>query len=287
VPSPPRTLRRALLGFLTPPTCLSGEVPEHRRPGRRTVSRRVSAERAPRRLGLLSYNLQRAVRELQVIRTLTRCAAEHTPDVVLLQEAPRDLWNHPGLEPVFAGCNLFYAPFHQVERPREECPGSIPGNRHRAGEFGQVIATRLALDRCEVIELPTVTRAGLGRGHLLKRIALSVEIPIEDGRTLRLVNVHFEPFVWPRGRGPQQAELLRALPHDEGCVDLCVGDFNAAFGVRREPGLVPWWRVGFEAALPRGRRLDNALARGHRSLEAIRLDGRGSDHRPLWIRAEL
>jgi endonuclease/exonuclease/phosphatase family metal-dependent hydrolase len=282
VPSSPRTLRRALLGFLTPPTCLTGEVPEPRRPGRRTVSRQVSADQAPRRLGLLSYNLQRAVREPEVIRTLTRCAADHAPDVVLLQEVPRDLWDRPAVEPVFAGCNLFYAPFHQVERP-----GSRPGGRYRAGEFGQVIATRFALDRCEVIELPTVTRAGLGRGHLLKRIALSVEIPIEDGRTLRLVNVHFEPFVWPRGRRPQQAELLRALPRQEGCVDLCVGDFNAAFGVRREPGLVPWWRAGFEAALPRGRRLDNGLARGHRSLDAIRLDGRGSDHRPLWIRAEL
>jgi len=283
MPSAPRVLRRALLGFLTPSTFITDELPTSRRPGRRAVLKTASEDRVQGRLRLLSYNLQRAVREPEVVGALTRSVAEHAPDVLLLQEAPRDLWTHPALAPVFDRLNLFYAPFHQVERR---------GRRDRvsevdATEFGQVIATRLALGRPEVVELPTVTRAGLGRGHLLKRIALRVEIPIEDGRTLRLVNVHHEPFVWPRGRRPQHAELLRGLPGDDRCVDLCIGDFNAAFGIRREPGLVPWWRKGFEAALPRGRHLDNALARGHRSLHAVLLEGRGSDHRPLRIDVEL
>lgn len=253
-------------------------MPESRRPGRRAVLREISADRAPRTFRLLSYNLQRGYREEEILRSLTRSVAQHAPAVLLLQEAPRDLWAHRVLAAAFEGRNLFYAPFHQVERP---------GRLYRAPEYGQVIVTRFGLSRCRVVELPTVTRAGLGRGHLLKRIALAVEIPIEDGRTLRLVNVHHEPFVWPRGRRPQHAELLQRLPHDDGCVDLCVGDFNATFGVRREPGLLPWWREGFEAALPRGRHLDNALARGHRKLRAIRLPRAGSDHRALRIDVEL
>ena len=281
--SSPRVLRRALLGFLTPPTALTGEVPESRRPDRRAVLREVSSERAPRTLRLLSYNLQRGYREEEILHSLTHSVAEHAPDLLVLQEAPRNLWAHPSLAAVFAGRNLFYAPFHQIDRHQVERPGHL----YRAPEYGQVIATRFGLSRCRVVELPTVTRAGLGRGHLLKRIALRVEIPTEDGRTLRLVNVHHEPFVWPRGRRPQHAELLRALPRDDRCVDLCIGDFNAAFGIRREPGLVPWWREGFEAALPRGRHLDNALARGHRSLRARVLDVRGSDHRPLRVRVRL
>lgn len=287
MPPAPRVLRRALLGFLTRPTAILDEVPEALRPARRAVLLMGAPQGAPPgdhqeprgKLRLLSYNLQRAGREAAMVRTLLATIRDHAPDVLLLQEAPRGLWRHPELAPVFAGRDLFYAPFHQVSRT---------SGRYKHPEYGQLIASRLPLLDTEVIELPTVTRAGLGRGHLLKRIALLAEIrlvpsPLADRRRLRLVNVHHEPFVWPRGRRPQHETLLTRLPVQRGAVDVCAGDFNATFGVQREPGLAPWWRRGFEAALQHGRCLDNALARGHRTLRATRLRLPGSDHRPLLV----
>lgn len=281
MPPSSRVLRRALQGFLTRPTILTGEVPEGLRPAQRAVVRNGSQRRISRELHLLSYNLQRAYREPEMIRTLVEATADHRPDVLLLQEVPRGLWLRPELAAVFAGRDLFYAPFHLVERP---------AGRYRSREYGQLIASRFALDRTEVLELPTVTRAGLGPGHLLKRVALLAELPLRDGRKLRLANVHHEPFVWPAGRSPQHAALLQRLQEPErpeSWIDLCVGDFNALFGVRREPGLAEWWARGFEPALPRGRHLDNALARGHRELRAVKLRKPGSDHRPLVVQVEL
>lgn len=290
MPPGPRVLRRALLGFFTRAIELHDEVPEALRPAQfAVVNRDAQADGSrgrpgsPRELCLLSYNLQRAGREAAMVRTLVEIARGHVPDVLVLQEAPRGLWEHPELASIFAGRDLFYAPFHQVTR--------ISG-RYRHAEYGQLIASRWPLLDPEVIELPTVTRAGLGPGHLLKRIALAAEISLapatlsgkpSDGRRLRLANVHHEPFVWPRGRGPQHAALLARLSARGEGVDLCIGDFNATFGVRREPGLGPWWGQGFEAALPRGRSLDNALSRGHRSLRAESLRMPGSDHRPLLV----
>lgn len=286
VPPKLRVLRRALRGFLTRPTEIVGEVPEELRPVRRAVHRtgtRSAASIIPSDpLHLLSYNVQRAYREPEMIRTLAAACAEHSPDVLLLQEAPRELWSHPDLEPVFAGRHLFYAPFHLVDRP---------GGRYRHAEYGQLVASRIPLGKTRVLELPTVTRAGLGSGHLLKRIALLAELSLPDDRILRLANVHHEPFVWPAGRTPQHEALFRWLRTSESsqgrCVELCIGDFNATFGVHREPGLADWWAKGFEAALPRGRHLDNALARGHRGLRATHLRERGSDHRPLLVEVEV
>lgn len=285
----PRILRRALLGLLTPPVAILDDVPEDRRPARRTVFRPAAFGPAPhpgprsvaQRLVLLSYNLQRTYREAAVLASLSDAVAEHAPDLLLLQEVPRDLWCHPRLAAIFDPLDLFYAPFHQLDRPR--------GAFHHP-EYGQLTASRFPLHNPQVLELPTVTRAGLGRGHVLKRIALLTELPMADGRVLRLAHVHHEPFVWPRGRTPQHTAVLERLPRRDEAVDLCVGDFNASRGVLREPGLEPWWRQGFEAALPAaGRRdnVDNALVRGHRKLEARRLRRSGSDHPPVLVRVEL
>lgn len=278
MPPVPGVLRRALVGFFTPSVAITGEVPEALRPARRSVFlQRVkpgAARQSSGELHLLSYNLQRAYREAAMIRTILATVRDHTPDVLLFQEAPRGLWEHPKLAPVFDGRDLFYAPFHQVSR--------LSGC-YRHPEYGQLIASRLPLLDTEVVELPTVTRARLGRGHLLKRIALLAEIRLSEDRRLRLANVHFEPFVWPWGRKPQHETVLTRLPARGDVIDVCAGDFNAALGVRREPGLAPWWRQGFEAALPRGRFLDNALVRGHRALNAARLPMPGSDHRPLLV----
>jgi endonuclease/exonuclease/phosphatase family metal-dependent hydrolase len=272
---------RAIRGLLGPRTALVDELAPARRP-RALAHFEAVAGLAPvgSELAILSYNLQRAERLPEVAASLERGVAEHRPELVLLQETPFELLHHPALAPALAGRSLFYAPFHQVDTPDRRYP-------YRC--YGQLSASACRLEAAEVIELPTVNPAGLGPGHILKRIALYNELPLADGRRLGLLNLHIEPFARRRGRLPQYEAIAAAIDGRAPEVAVCCGDFNPSLGHRAEPGLALLAARGFANAFAhRWRALDTCLARGHAGfLEARALPLGGSDHRPILVRLRL
>jgi endonuclease/exonuclease/phosphatase family metal-dependent hydrolase len=279
-PLPP-PVQRAIRGFLGPRIVLGDELPPEWRPSANAL---IEARGEQRPLGstvtVLSYNVKRAERLPTVTASLSRAVEEHRPDLVLLQEAPLALLRRPGLRRVFADRSLFFAPFHQVERPDRRYP-------HR--QYGQLIASTRRMVSHRVVELPTVNPATLGAGHLMQRIALYAELPTFDGRTLGLVNVHNEPFARRRDRALQHRAFLRVVEDSAPDIAVCCGDFNPTFSQRGEPGIRMLLEHGFENAFARRwRAVDTCLARGHVGIEtAARLPLAGSDHRPIVIRLRL
>lgn len=272
---------RAIRGLLGPRVVLVDELPPARRP-RALAHFEAVAGLGPvgSELAILSYNLQRAERLSELAASLERAVAEHQPELVLLQEMPVELLDHPAFAPALAGRNLFFAPFHQVDSP---------DRRYPYRRYGQLSASACRLEAAEVIELPTVNPAGLGPGHILKRIALYSELPLADGRRLGLLNLHLEPFARRRGRLPQYEAIAAAIDGRAAEVAVCCGDFNPSLGQHGEPGLALLAAHGFVNAFAhRWRALDTCLARGHAGfLEARALPLGGSDHRPILVRLRL
>lgn len=231
-------------------------------------------------LSLISYNVKRGERWASLVASLRRAVHDHRPDCVLLQEAPIELVRSRELEPVLGGRSLFFAPFHRVGRPDRRYPYE---------QYGQLIASARRISNERVVELPTVNPSTLGPGHQMQRIALYVELVLEDGRTLGLVNVHNEPFARRRDRALQHEAILRAIGQRAPEIAVCCGDFNPTLSQRGEPGLRLLERHGFENAFAsRWRAVDTCLARGHREFtEATRLPLAGSDHRPVVFRLRL
>jgi endonuclease/exonuclease/phosphatase family metal-dependent hydrolase len=280
LPLPP-PLRRAIHGFLGRRAVLVDELPPERGP--RAVSLTEIAnglERLGAELTVLSYNVKRAERMQAVAATIERAVEDYRPDLIFLQETPVELFRHPRLAKIFAPRSLFFAPFHQVDRP---------DRRYPYDRYGQLIASARLMLEPRVIELPTVNPATLGPGHIMKRIALYAELPTADGRTVGAVNVHNEPFARRRDRCLQYETFLRAVDGRAPDVAVCCGDFNPSLSQRGEPGLRLLEAHGFDNAFAhRWRALDTCLARGHagfRSVDVLPLGG--SDHRPILVRLRL
>ena len=278
-PLPP--LRRALRGYLGPRTVLIDELPPERRPAALAFHRPVEGlGPVESELTVLSYNVQRGHRLEQAITTIREAVDRHRPDLVLLQEAPVELLGDPRLDPILAPRTLFYAPFHQVDRP---------DRRYSSRQYGQLIASAHTLEAPRVVELPTVNPSTLRRGHVMKRIALCGGLRMRDGRRMTVVNVHNEPFARRRDRLVQFEALLEAAQHRSPDVAILCGDFNPSLGQRGEPGHRLLESSGFENAFAhRWRTLDTCLASGHSgflSAESLRLPG--SDHRPIVVRVQL
>jgi endonuclease/exonuclease/phosphatase family metal-dependent hydrolase len=278
-PLPP--LRRALRGYLGRRTVLVDELPPDRRPSALAIHEPVDGlEPLESELTVLSYNVQRGQRLQKAAATIERAVADHRPDLIFLQEAPLELFRHPRLAGVFGVRTLFFAPFHQVDRP---------DRRYRYRQYGQLIASARTLDNPRILELPTVNPSVLGPGHIMKRIALYAELPTVDGRTVGIVNVHNEPFARPGDRLLQHQAFLDEVDRRDPNVAVCCGDFNPTLSQRGEPGLKLLESSGFENAFAhRWRTLDSCFARGHAeivSAESLRLGG--SDHRPIVVRLRV
>jgi len=279
-PLPP-PLRRAIHGYLGRRVVFVDELPPERRPAALSLTEIANGlERLGAELTVLSYNVKRAERLRAVAATIERAVEDHRPDLIFLQETPVELFRHPQLAKIFAPRSLFFAPFHQIDRP---------DRRYPYDRYGQLIASARLMREPRVIELPTVNPATLGPGHIMKRIALYAELPTADGRTVGAVNVHNEPFARRRDRCLQYEAFLRAIDRRAPDVAVCSGDFNPSLSQRGEPGLRLLEAHGFDNAFAhRWRTLDTCLARGHAGfLSADVLPLVGSDHRPIFIRLRL
>jgi len=278
-PLPP--LWRAARGYLGPRTVLIDELPPERRPSALALHRPVDGlGPVGSELTVLSYNVQRGHRLERAVTSIREAVDRHRPELVFLQEVPLELLSHPRLEGFLAARTLFYAPFHQVDRP---------DRFYSSRQYGQLIASAVALESPRVVELPTVNPSTLRRGHLMKRIALCGGLRTRDGLRIEVVNVHNEPFARRRVRLVQFEALLEAADHTSPDVAILCGDFNPSLTQRGEPGLRLLESSGFENAFAHRRRtLDTCLVRGHSrflSAESLRLPG--SDHRPIVVRVRL
>lgn len=274
-------LRRALAGYLGRHPVLVDELPAHRRPAALAQIRIASCgEALTDELRVLSYNIQRGERRARAAASLRAAVEVHRPHVILLQEAPVEFFRDGPSEELFAGRDLFFAPFHQVDRPDRRYPYRL---------YGQLTASTCPLESPLVVELPTVNPSSLGAAHTLKRIALYAELRAADGRVVGLVNVHNEPFARGRDRRLQHETLLQTIDERAPDIAVCCGDFNSTFSQRGEPGIRLLEAHGFSNAFPhRWRALDTCLARGHAGyLDAVRLPLAGSDHRPIAVRLRL
>jgi endonuclease/exonuclease/phosphatase family metal-dependent hydrolase len=274
-------LGRIVRGYLGRRTVLVDELPPEQRPSALAVDERAGdLEPLGANLTVLSYNVQRGQRLERVAASIERAVGDWAPDLVFLQEAPLELVRLPRLAPIMGRSSLFWAPFHQVDRPDQ---------RYRFRAYGQLIASTRALLESKVVELPTVNPSVLGPGHLMKRIALLASLKAADGRTVGVVNVHNEPFARPRDRLLQHRTFLEALEADAPDIAVCCGDFNPSFSQRSEPGLRLLEEAGFENAFAhRWRTLDSCFARGHAELVAAEhLSLSGSDHCPIVVRIKI
>jgi hypothetical protein len=130
-PLPP--LRRAIRDHLGPRTILTDELPPERRPSALAFHRSVEGlGPVESELTVLSYNVQRGHKLERAITTVREAVYRDRPDLVLLREAPLELLGHPRLESLMASRTLFYAPFHQVDRP---------DRFYSSRQYGQLIAT--------------------------------------------------------------------------------------------------------------------------------------------------
>lgn len=274
-------LRRAVSGYLYRRSVLVDELPENRRPtALAQIEGGTCCETLADELCILSFNIKRGERRARAAASLRSAVEAHCPQVVLLQEAPVEFFREEPAADLFAHRHLFFAPFHQVDRPDRRYPFRL---------YGQLIASTCPMHYHHVIELPTVNPSTLGPTHTLKRIALYAELSAVDGRTVGLVNVHNEPFARARDRRRQHEAFLEVVERRAPDVAVCCGDFNPTFSQRGEPGIRLLGEHGFANAFPhRWRALDTCLARGHAGLlEARRLPLGGSDHRPIVVRLRL
>lgn len=273
-------VRRALSGYLYHHAALVDELPAHRRPSALAQIEAGTCSDVPsEELCVLSYNIQRGERSAQAADSLRAAVEAHRPHAILLQEAPVEFFRDGPSAELFAGRDLFFAPFHQVDRPDRRYPYRL---------YGQLTASTCPMRNHHVIELPTVNPSTLGPAHTLKRIALYAEMEAADGRVVGLVNVHNEPFARARDRRLQHEAFLEVIEGRAPAVAVCCGDFNPTFSQRSEPGIRLLEDSGFSNAFARRRTLDTCLARGHAGFaDALRLPLTGSDHRPIAVRLRL
>ena len=228
-------------------------------------------------LRLVSWNIHRHYAPEGVVRGLERIRRELEPDLILLQEAPHRVgesyWDRPGVDGALAGLDLAWAPMHRVDRP---------GVYYDFDASGQLTAGRRRLVGVEVVPLPTVASAKLGRRHRFCRIGLVTRVALGDHGRVPVVNLHLENTTRPAGRALQLERLLARLGATPAVV---AGDLNTLFG-----GAEPLWnvaaRLGFRPVEAAGRRrlspqLDHVLVRGLEAGDARELQLGGSDHRPV------
>ena len=96
-PLPP--LRRAIRGYLGRRAVLIDELPPERRPSALVLHRPVDGlGPVGSELTVLSYNIQRGHRLERAITTIEEAVDRYRPELVFLQEAPREVIDHPRLE---------------------------------------------------------------------------------------------------------------------------------------------------------------------------------------------
>jgi endonuclease/exonuclease/phosphatase family metal-dependent hydrolase len=182
---------------------------------------------------VLTYNIKRGLGN-DGVTNLERTAtaiAKLKPDFVGLQEVD-DLTNRSGK----------VAQAAELGKQLGMQPAFAPFMKHDGGRYGMAILSKHPIEKIEAVELPT--------GHE-PRVALAVRVRLPSGKSVMLVNVHFD-WVDDDGYRFAQATKLKEYLNALEIPYLLLGDFNDQPGSRT---LQLLGRDTVEAVKPRGDRL--------------------------------
>lgn len=263
------TLQRFIRGLIGP------AILQVENEGKRTTRKIMLIEgKRPRfenPLKVLAWNIMRNYNSAQIRDSLERFKDEHDPDVFMLQEVPvyasKPWWEIKGIEELFRGYNLFYAPSHHVKK------------QNRVMNFqmsGTLIACRYGFEVAHAILLPTVT--GVREGTM-ERSTGYVKLKAK-GKRIGLTNVHLENACRPKGRRQQALSVINNLEKDD--VQIVAGDFNTIFG-KFETCLGELENAGFIHLLKETEgfmQLDHIFVKGVEG-EVRELNQKGSDHEAI------
>jgi endonuclease/exonuclease/phosphatase family metal-dependent hydrolase len=237
-------------------------------------------------LSLFSWNVYRNYRAARIEASLRQVIERHTPDVLLIQEAPVYDERPFADLPVFEGYHRFYAPVHEV----------LVRRRHlNFSSTGQLILSRHAFDATEVHELPVlpsrVHEAARQTGIVTRNVTYA-RFRLCTGGTLGVYNVHLENRAFPAGRAAQVRHLLDLIAAKDDRLVVVGGDFNTFLTRALETCLHLFEAAGFVNlySAPRLRllpRLDYFMVKGAAAAGARAVRGRGSDHAPLLATIQL
>jgi len=156
---------------------------------------------------------------------------EIDPDVILFQEIDRDSDRTGGVDQhrellarLHYPCHAT-APYHRVPyvpSPDHEHMGRV--DMHLA------VLSRVRLDEARRHQLPLLDEPWWRRLFNLRRAVLEVQVPVQGGPDLALLDTHLSAFSHGDGTLPRQIEAVRRLAlrtRDAGRAVVLAGDFNA------------------------------------------------------------
>ncbi|MCH7492136.1 endonuclease/exonuclease/phosphatase family protein [Patescibacteria group bacterium] len=230
-------------------------------------------------LSMVSWNIFRGYHKSKIRASLKKIMHEHNPGMILVQEAPvyesGVFWD----DPIFAGFNTYYAPLHQVKKPT---------SFYNFSHSGQLALSRYPFTKTAVYPLPSVARQFMGRGHVIKRLALYTQILTDSGKSIGIYNIHLENAAWPSGRIKQLRFLQKIIDHNNDDCVVIGGDFNTFLGGFEQVNAI-LKKFGFSKLFSGKRwlpRLDHFFVKGARAT-GVQLRGSGSDHQPVMVRLSL
>lgn len=186
---------------------------------------------------------------LQTLSAIAKALQDLSADIVLLQEVDRDSDRTGRIDQHLELLRRVPYPCHTSTPYFRNRYVPHPSHQH----LGRVdmhlsIFSRFALRRAQRHPLPALRESWLRRQFNLRRAILSVELPVEDGRVLQLLDTHLSAFSHGDGTLPEQVRAVAermAEAERQGRQAIVGGDFNAL-----PPGDDPA-RLGPDAALYR------------------------------------
>jgi endonuclease/exonuclease/phosphatase family metal-dependent hydrolase len=167
----------------------------------------------------------------ETLRAIADVIAQSEADVVLLQEVDRGSdRTHRIDEHAWLVERLGYpahssAPYHRV--------GFLPHPTHAPlgrVEMHLTVMSRFALGTAERVSLPLLDEPAWRQAFNLRRQLMTVDLPLQDGGTLRTFNTHLSAFSKGDGTLDKQMAVLdqRATDAEKSATPwLLVGDLNA------------------------------------------------------------
>lgn len=232
-------------------------------------------------LTILSWNVFKGFYEHNLIDVMHELIQEHTPDVVVFQEAP------------------MYPDGSFLELPKEFIPASqvyissqkkIPGV-YEFAHTGEFTAARMPHLKASFHLFPKVTnQIHFHDAEYLHRNFLYTQWQTRSG-SLGLYNVHLESISTPLKRLAEVKALYDVIEQHDDDITIVAGDFNTISGglepavqFFRKKGFVNGLKAGVKQWIPR---LDHIFVRGAKSIKTTIFPRVGSDHKPAIAKIRL
>lgn len=232
-------------------------------------------------LTILSWNVFKGFYEHKLVEAMSDLIQEHSPDVVVFQEAP------------------MYPDGSFLELPKEFDPASqvyvssqkkVPGV-YEFEHTGEFTASRMPHQKASFHLFPKVTnQKHFDDSEYLHRNFLYTQWQTRSG-SLGLYNVHLESVSTPLKRLAEVKALYDVIEQHDDDITIVAGDFNTISG-GLEPAVQFFKKKGFVNGLNSGLkqwvpRLDHIFVRGAKSIKTTVFPRIGSDHKPAIAKIKL